>query len=255
MISLAVSATYLTAQSADDIVSRSRNRITMKSISTTSRMVIVNKDKSTSERIIKQYSKDDAKRNGRTIIEFIKPTSVAGTRFITFENANGADNMWIFLPSVGKETRIDAKTDGSKPFMSTNFSYNDISSQDRDASLDTHTLLKEEDLNGKACYVIESKPRDKSYQYSKMISWIDKNNSVNYKMELYDNKKGALVKILEMSNFQNVQERLTPRQTKMTTVSDGTSTTIYIDEIKYDDDEITESMFTKAYLKTGKKRE
>jgi outer membrane lipoprotein-sorting protein len=249
VMSVLVFTAGLTAQNADDIITRSRNRISATSISTQSRLVVLNKDKTTAERVINQYSQDDSKGNGRTLVEFLRPNAVRGTRFLTVENADGTDNKWIFLPSLGKVRRI-AASEGEGSFMGTDLSYDDISSVDRDAGADVHAFLKEETFGGQACYVIESKPKDKTYQYSRIISWIGKSNSLNYKMELYD-KKGKLVKIFESSDFQDVQGRLTAKQTKMSTLSSGTSTTIYIDRIKYDD-KIPEGVFTPNYLETGR---
>jgi hypothetical protein len=50
-----------------------------------------------------------------------------------------------------------------------------------------------------------------------------------------------------------VQGRQTVTVTKITTHAEGSSTTIHIDIIKYDDP-IPESVFTTAYLETGKAR-
>jgi negative regulator of sigma E activity len=123
---------------------------------------------------------------------------------------------------------------------------------DRDVSLDTHTSLREEALNGNSCYVIQSIPKDSSYQYSKRISWIDKNSFLIYKAEMY-NRRGELIKLMEMSDFRDTQGRVTPMQTKISTVGAGTSTTIFIEIAKYDDP-IPESVFTTAYLETGRAR-
>jgi len=134
--------------------------------------------------------------------------------------------------------------------MGTDFSYDDISSTGRDVSLDTHTLLREETLNGNSCHVIQSIPKDSSYQYSKTITWIDKNSFIMYKAEMY-NRRGELVKVMEMSGFRDVQGRITPMQTIVSTVGAGTSTTIFMEIVKYDDP-IPESVFTTAYLETGR---
>jgi len=69
-------------------------------------------------------------------------------------------------------------------------------------------------------------------------------------MELYD-KKGNLVKVMEMSEVKDIQGRLTPTVTKMTTVQAKTSTTIYMDIMKYDDP-IPASVFTERFLQTGR---
>ncbi|MDR1029695.1 MAG: outer membrane lipoprotein-sorting protein [Treponema sp.] len=245
---LVVFAVLAEAQDAAALVRESRNRIKADTISTRSRMVLTAKDGATSERQIDQYSKDGPKGN-RTIIQFQRPAGVAGTRFLTMENPGNADDRWIFLPSLGKVRRI-AASEGSGSFMGTDLSYDDISSADRDVGLDTHTLVREETLNGNPCYVIESVPRDRSYQYSRMAQWIDKNTKVNYKIELYD-RRGTLVKVFETLELKEVQGRLSPMVTKMSTLAAGTSTTIYADILKYDDP-IPEGVFTTKFLETGR---
>jgi hypothetical protein len=240
----------LYAQNAEQIVRSSRDRIKADTLSTRSRMVIQAKDNSTSERLIDQYSKDGPK-GSRTVIVFQRPETVAGTRFLTMENPGGADDRWIFLPGLGKVRRL-AASEGSGSFMGTDFSYDDISSASRGVSLDTHTLLREENLAGTLCYVIQSVPKDSSYQYSKMILWITKDTNITLKIELYD-KRNTLVKVVDMSGLKDVQGRLTVTETKITTIAAGTSTTIFMDIIKYDDP-IPESVFTTAYLETGRAR-
>jgi hypothetical protein len=167
------------------------------------------------------------------------------------DNASGKSDQWIFLPALGKVRRIASSESGGS-FMGTDFSYDDMSLMDRDVAEDTHTVLREETLNGAACYVIESVPKDKDFQYSKTVSWIDKSNYRTYKQELY-NKRGAVEKLMEMLGYKDVQGRDTPTQTKVSTLAAGTSTTIYMDIVKYDDP-IPEGVFTTAYLETGRVR-
>jgi outer membrane lipoprotein-sorting protein len=246
----------LPAQDAESIVRAARNRIGADTVSTRSRMVITAGNGSTTERVIDQYSKslktaEDAQENERMMIVFQSPASVRGTRFLTIDKPAGGSDRWIFLPSLGKVRRIAASESGTN-FMGTDFSYDDMSSMSRDAASDTHTLLREENLNGAACYVIQSVSKDGNFQYSKMISWIDKGTSVIYQVEMYD-RRGALSKVMESGALKDVQGRLTPTQTTVRTVGAGTSTTIYMDIIKYDDP-IPEGVFTTAYLETGRLR-
>ncbi len=240
----------LFAQDAASIITQSRDRIQADTVSTRSRMVITARDGSTTERVLDQYSADGPSGN-RTLIVFQRPASVAGTRFLTLANAGGAEDRWIFLPALGKERRINA-SEGSGSFMGTDFSYDDISSADRDAGKDTHTLTGTEVLNGRGCQVITSVPRASSWQYSKMVSWIDSETLVAWKIELYDDR-GTLVKVLEVQKVEDVQGRLTPMVTKMSTLASGTSTTIFVDLIKYDD-RIPEAVFTTDYLILGRLR-
>lgn len=236
------------AEDAASIVTASRDRISAKTVSSRSRMVITAKDGTTTERVLDQYSSDGPKGN-RSMIVFQKPASIAGTRFLTMENGDAAEDRWIFLPSLGKVRRI-ASSEGSGSFMGTDMSYDDISSANREASADSHAILREENLDGKDCYVIESKPNDSAYQYSRIVSWIEKDTKVSRKIELYD-RKDVLAKLLEIQKVADVQGRLTSMVTKMSTLKDKTSTTIYVDIIKYDE-KIPEGVFSTDYLSTGR---
>ncbi|WP_461246912.1 outer membrane lipoprotein-sorting protein [Treponema sp. R6D11] len=237
-----------TPQTAEEIVRASRNRIKSTTLSTHSKMTITAKNGTSSERLVDQYSKDGPK-GSRAMIVFQQPASVAGTRFLTMENSGGAGDRWVYLPSLGKVRRV-AASEGSGSFMGTDFSYDDISSTSRNAASDTHTILREEDYNGTACYVIQAVPKDSSYQYSKMVQWITKDNLITVKIELYD-KKNTLVKTAEMSGIKNIQGRLTVTSTKMTTHAAGTYTTITNEITKYDDP-IPEKVFTVEFLETGR---
>ena len=249
-ILLLASALGLYAQDAEAIIRASRDRIKADTTSTRSKMVISAKDGSKTERVLDQYSKDGAK-GSRTVIVFQQPATVAGTRFLTMENPGGADDRWIFLPELGKLRRV-AASDGGGSFMGTDFSYDDISSMSRGVELDTHTLLREENYGGNACYVIQSVPKNSSYQYSKMISWVTKDSKITTKIELYDKKNTATpVKTVEMSGIKEIQGRSTVTVTKITTHAAGTSTTINMDIVKYDDN-IPEKVFTTTFLETGK---
>jgi len=239
----------LNAQDALTIVRASRDRIDTQTVSTRSKMLIQDKNGSVSERMIDQYSKDGPKGH-RTVIVFQQPASVRGVRFLTMENPGGADDRWIYLPALGGEPNRIAASDGSRSFQGTDFSNDDISSASRNADLDTHTLLREENLNGSPCYVIQSVPKDSSYQYSKMIQWIDKETKVTMKVELY-NRGGTLIKLLEILKLEEVQGLLSIMSTRMTTVGENTSTTINVEMLKYNDP-IPETVFTTNFLKTGR---
>ncbi len=245
---LFLAAAAASAQSALEIMTVSRNRISADTVSTRARMVITAKDGSTTERLVDQYT-STAGSVTKTVVIFQKPASVANTRFLTISTKGKPADQWIFLPSLGKVRRI-AASEGSASFMGTDLSYDDLSSADRDVELDNYAILKEENLAGATCWVIESKPKDSSYQYSRMVAWIEKATHIGLKVELYD-RKGTLVKLMEMGGVKEIQGRLTPTVTKMTSVQAKTSTTITMDILKYDDP-IPAGVFTERFLLSGK---
>jgi hypothetical protein len=108
------------AQDAASIVRASRDRITADTISTRSRMTVTTRDGTSSERLVDQYSKDGP-NGARAVIVFQQPASVAGTRFLTMDNAEGTDDRWIYLPSLGRVRRV-AASEGSGSFVGTDFS-------------------------------------------------------------------------------------------------------------------------------------
>ena len=249
IVAFLLGGTFVHAQDAAAIIERSRNRIQSETVSTRFRMVIRGRGDSVSERQMDQYSKKDTGGNNRSVVVFGEPATVRGTRFLTIENQNGPNEQWIFLPSLGRIRRI-AAAEGSSSFVGTDFSYDDLASTDRRSNLDNHTILREESLNGRACYVIESTPIDTSYQYSRMVQWIDRENFVPHKVELYD-RRGNQVKLLEILELREVQGRLSPTVTRMASLAAGTSTTLNVVNLRYDDP-IPESVFTTNFLETGR---
>jgi hypothetical protein len=244
------------AQDADKIVDAARNRINADSTLTQASMTLRLRSGGSSERLLNEYSKDDANGNDRIIIVFVQPASVRDVRFLTINKKHGDDDRWIYLPALGKVRRV-ASSEGGGSFQGTDFSYDDLSSSDRQADEDTNTLLRSETTAGHNCYVVQSIPKDKDYQYSKILQWIDKANSLIWRMELYD-KNGALMKTFEVKSAKDVPSTkkkgvkyLTPMEAVMTTVRDNTSTTLKVKRIKYDAP-IPESAFTPHYLQTGR---
>jgi outer membrane lipoprotein-sorting protein len=235
----------LSAQDAASVVKASRNRIQAESTSTKFRMTITPRRGNPSTREMLQFSKDGP--NGyRIALAFQRPAQYADTRFLTTENAGNPDDRWIFL---NNRIRRLSGGEGAAAFVGTDFSYDDLAAQDRNVDLDTHSVLREEDLNGKACYVIDSVPKNASYQYGKMTQWIGKADSVVYKIEMYD-QKGAQVKLYEILELKVVDGRLSPWKTKMTSVKTGSSTTLDVMELEYNT-MIPDKLFSQQWLETG----
>ncbi|MDR1894761.1 MAG: outer membrane lipoprotein-sorting protein [Spirochaetales bacterium] len=235
------------AQDGAAIIAASRSSMDAQTVSTRSRLVITARNGSTTERVIDQYSKKGP-QGDRMIIQFQSPASVRGTRFLTMENGTGGTDQWIFLPSLGRTRRIAADDSGGN-FMGTDMSYDDMAAASRDSGADTHRIVREEVYQGVPCYVIESIPKDGSYQYSKTLSWIAKENNSSLRIEMFD-RRGAVAKVMESSGFREVSGRLTATVVRISTVSAGTSTTVYTDIIRYDEP-IPEGVFTLTYLETG----
>lgn len=243
-------SSFVSADTAAEIVLRTRTKSGVDSVGTRSKLEIQNAGTTINVLIIDQYSSKDKDGLQRTLIDFKEPANARGTRFLMLERKGGSMDQRIFLPNLGKTRRIAAESEGNESFMGTDFSYNDISFLDRDTGLDTFSIVKEEVYNGKSCYVIEAVPKDKNYSYSKTIMWIEKEADIFHKGEFYD-KNFKLEKIIELSNYKAVNGIMTPHTTKLSTLKTNTSTVITIQKIQYGMN-IPDKVFTVKYLETGK---
>ena len=131
------------------------------------KMDLIDKDGTTESRTVEEYGRE---KDGleSAVMCFLAPASVKNTRFLQVANKNGPDDKWIYLPTL-KSTRRVNSSEGSKSFMGTDATYDDLTTRTIDQ--DTHELLKEESKNGYDCWNIKSTPVDKgSSQYAYRIT-------------------------------------------------------------------------------------
>jgi len=110
----------------------------------------------------------------KSLTIFDEPKDVKGTASLTFSHSTTADEQWLYA-------------------------FEDISSQEVDKY--TYKFLREEDLNGRKTFVVESIPTYENSGYTRLINWIDQQEYYPVKTEFYD-RKSSLLKTLEQRNHQ-----------------------------------------------------
>jgi len=197
-------------------------------------------------RTLRQFIKDDGATE-KKIMFFITPADVKNTAFMNWSYSDGrSDDQWIYLPALKRTKRIssDGKNDY---FMGSDFTYDDLG--DRHPEMDDHRLLREETVEGKSCYVVESTPRDEDYIYSKTVTWVMKDNFLGLKREFYDDRN-ALLKVLSIQKFEKVDGFWTILETKMHNVQKDHTTVIKFTEVQKNKG-IPDSKFTERSLTLG----
>ena len=205
-------------------------------------------------RVVTEYGREKDDLSSIVMI-FNSPASVKDTRFLMLENGPGKDDdKFIYLPSL-KTTRRIAASEGSKSFMGTDASYDDLSTREVDE--DEHEMISEkEEKNGYTCWVVKSTPKDpKSSQYQYRINYIDQETNYPVYTEMYD-KKGKLWKTLTLEKLEKRSGETgktydMPIQEYMRNVQTGHSTRLTIVQLKLDS-EIPDRVFTSSFLNTGK---
>ncbi len=201
-------------------------------------MVLIDKKGNKRERLLEIHSKDYDKLV-KTFLEFIKPADINGTSFLTWENEDKDDTQYLYLPALGRARRIVSSQKNLK-FVNTDFTYEDM--QRRQPEKDEHKILGEENYNGYSCYLIESIPQKGTSQYSKRVSWIDKNSFVILKTYFYD-KKGRKNKIFRVESLEEKSGIWTTMKTVMQDLKQKHTTLMDILEVEYNQG-IDDGMFS-----------
>jgi len=137
----------------------------------------------------------------KSLIIFSNPRDIKGTAFLSFTHKTGDDDQWLYLPALRRVKRISSRNK-SGPFMGSEFSFEDIASQEVEKY--TYKYIKEETLDGKAATVIERYPVDKNSGYTRQIIWYDAKTFVPLKIDYYD-RKSAHLKTLTYSGYEKHQ--------------------------------------------------
>ena len=156
-------------------------------------MTLTEKNGATDVRQVKEYGRS---QNGlkAVVMDFVGPgtSKVKGTRFLLQENGNGKDDdKFIYMPDL-KSTRRVSTADGSKAFVGTDASYDDLSTRDIDQ--DEHTYVGEETktVAGRTytnCWVVSSISKNANdTQYGEKKQLIDQETLIPVYAELYDKK-------------------------------------------------------------------
>jgi len=127
----------------------------------------------------------------KSLMEFLSPADVKGTKFLNYEHAKKDDDQWLYLPALKRVKRISSKNK-SGAFMGSEFSYEDISSFNIDKYDYKDNEAKEDTHNGKDVYIVERFPNYKYSGYTKQVSYVDKNTFLTLQVDYYDRKKSLL---------------------------------------------------------------
>lgn len=129
---------------------------------------------------------------------FDAPLDVNGVALLTHSHITGADDQWLFLPSLKRTKRISS-SNKSGAFMGSEFAFEDMSSfeYEKYAGLEA----AEDTLDNKPVYRVEMKPVYKDSGYTRLVTWLDKEHKQPLKVEFYD-RKNTLLKTLSASDYR-----------------------------------------------------
>ena len=232
--------------SAADIIAKSRLAFYYAGSDTRAKvlMELINKDGQKRVRELTMLRKDyEEGGNQKYFMYFHKPVDVKDTTFMVYKYPNKDDDRWLFIPAINLVKQI-AANDKYSSFVGSDFTYEDVSGRKPDE--DTHALLREDKLEGRNCFVIESIPKGSS-EYTKRISWIDEANFLPLKEEFYD-KQNELYRQFEAQETKDINGILTVTKRVMKNIKTGHRTEVVFQDIEYNLG-IEDSIFSERYLR------
>lgn len=167
------------------------------------KMVLKNQHGETSDRQMRIKSMEQENDGDKSLTIFDSPRDVQGTAFLSFSHPNANDEQWLYLPALKRVKRISSRNK-SGSFMGSEFSFEDLTSFEIEKY--NYKYLKDENLNGLDCFVVEQFPKDKYSGYKRRIVWIDKNEYRIQKIDFYD-RKNTLLKTLSFSDYKKYLDK------------------------------------------------
>lgn len=170
---------------------------------TTMKMTLRNKHGAESIREVRGRTLEVIGDGDKSLTIFDTPRDIKGTAFLSFTHSLKADEQWLYLPALKRVKRISS-SNKSGPFMGSEFSYEDISSQE--VKKYKYKFIRDDTFNGRAVFVMERYPQYKKSGYTKQIAWLDKEMYQPLKIEFYDRKR-SLLKTLTQHEYKKYLDK------------------------------------------------
>ncbi len=234
------------APSADEIIKRSlesfyyagdsmRTRVSMK---------LINRDGNVRQRDMTVLRLNLGNSGDqRYYIYFHGPADIRGTSFLIWKYPTRDDDRWIYVPTLKQVKRISVD-DKRSSFVGSDFTYEDVSGRDLDD--ETHVFLREEEFGGRPTFVVESKPKMPG-DYSRRVSWIDRQRWLPLKEEYFDARNEPL-RTFTADTVEQISGLWAVTARTMKNLQSGHRTEVQLRSTEYRVG-ITPDIFTERYLR------
>lgn len=210
-----------------------------------SRLTLLDQFGAKRERNLKQYSRETASGTD-SLIEFLSPADVRGTRFLTIGHSreNRNDEQRLFLPALGSVRRI-ASSDKGSAFMGTELYYYDLEEKDL-GDYTSYAFERTEIFRNVGCDVVSAVPADPDAPYSKTTFWAGQADGIIYQVLAYDLKGKELKRIISL-DVQNIGGYQIPMKTYVENLQNGNKTLLAFSKVEVEID-IDERIFSAQNL-------
>lgn len=166
----------------------------------------------------------------KLLLRFDYPNDIKGVSFLVWERRGEDNERFLYLPALGRIRRI-ATGEKDENFAGTDFSYEDISGPKLE---DYHYDLVDDVVvhDSAECYLLASFPKELDRRFTKILSWVRKDNFFVIKAEYY-NKMDRLEKTFSASQITLINDIWTALEISMENHKTRHKTISYIVEVNY----------------------
>jgi outer membrane lipoprotein-sorting protein len=171
------------------------------------------------------------------------PAKDAGQTFL-----KRATEMWNWNPAINRLIKLPPSM-MSQGWMGSDYTNDDLLKESSIVNDYNHEISGEEEIAGRICYKIKMVAKENaSVIWGYQIRWVDKNDFLFMKAELYD-EDGALVRTETGADIKIMDGRVIPTKLELIPAEDpGNKTVVVITEIKFNIN-IQESFFSQQNMK------
>ena len=159
------------------------------------------------------------------------------------------NEMWSWNPAINRLIKLPPSM-MSQGWMGSDYTNDDILRESSVVNDYSHTLEGEEEVGGRLCHRIKLTAReDAGVLWGSQIWWVDKNDFIIMKVELYD-EDGYLVRTERGADLKIMDGRLIPSTIELVPAEEeGKKTILKILEVKFNI-AIEESFFSQQNMKS-----
>jgi hypothetical protein len=208
-------------------------------------MVLYDKGGGTRTRTLTEYGKKADPEAYKVLVVFKSPPDLKGVGFLIHAHTFSDRDLWAYFPEYKRVRRI-ATNSQDDSFFGSDFSYDDFGGP---PDLDDYkfSILKEENLDGRPCYVVEVIPKIRR-KYSRFIAWVAKDLWIQVKIDYYQDNDIYRTGIF--TDIRTIEGIPTPFKLNMENRKTAHRTVLTIESIKYHT-QFANDLFSQRSLERG----
>jgi hypothetical protein len=192
----------------------------------------------------------------RLLIRFSYPNDIRGTGFLVWEHSKSEDERFLYLPSLGRVRRI-AGAETQESFVGSDFTYEDIGGREFDdyqyafAGSDASSTSWTPPSGGapREAWRLESKRKDASVEFPRVVSTILKDSFVVVGAEIY-NRRNEKQKVYSVRRVESIEGIWTVMDSDMSNALEKTRTELLVESTDYNVG-LKEAAFSRRELERG----